>query len=182
MKNMFLQINLYKDTLAIKYGKSGSNARSGFTLIELMIVVVIIAIIAAIALPAYTEYTRKAVAAKAEQEIQKIAEQLERYKSRNFTYKRFDPGYIYGVSTLNEVVLPNGATGTDIKYKITIYDLDTGKALTSTDTDNRGLGWAIKAESSDVKNYNYLMTSKGLRCKTKSSISSYTACSGDETW
>ena len=58
MKNMFLQINLYKDTLAIKYGKSGSNARSGFTLIELMIVVVIIAIIAAIALPAYTEFCK----------------------------------------------------------------------------------------------------------------------------
>ena len=67
--------------------------KNGFTLIELMVVVVILAIIAAIALPSYSAYTRKAAVSQAEQEVQKIAEQLERHKSRNFSYKGFDPGY-----------------------------------------------------------------------------------------
>ena len=62
---------------------------SGFTLIEMMVVVVVLAIIAAIAMPAYSEYVRKASAAQAEQEMQKIAGHLERYKSKNFTYKYY---------------------------------------------------------------------------------------------
>ncbi|MFW2045277.1 type IV pilin protein [Acinetobacter variabilis] len=149
--------------------------KNGFTLIELMVVVVILAIIAAIALPSYAAYTRKAAVSQAEQEIQKIAEQLERHKSRNFSYKGFDPGYIYGQSSpMVSVSVKN--------YTLTIRDLDSQKLLTSTDGDMRGQGWAIKAETTDNQNYNLLMTSTGIRCKSKSSISGYQACSGNETW
>ena len=59
----------------------------GFTLVELMVVVMVVAVVAAIALPNYQAYVRKANAAFAQQEILKLADQLERHKTRNFSYK-----------------------------------------------------------------------------------------------
>lgn len=173
MKKMSHLNNKVRNTIGIT--NSIPFHKNGFTLIELMVVVVILAIIAAIALPSYAAYTRKAAVSQAEQEIQKIAEQLERHKSRNFSYKGFDPGYIYGQSSpMLSVSVKN--------YTLTIRDLDSQKLLTSTDGDMRGQGWAIKAETTDNQNYNLLMTSTGIRCKSKSSISGYQACSGNETW
>ena len=121
----------------------------GFTLIELMIVVVVIAIFAAIALPSYQAYTRKANAAFAQQEILKLADQLERHKTRNFNYKNF------ATSTLT---LNRGG------YTITITDdTTTGNALNSTATN--GQTWVIKALTTDAKNFNVIMKSTGLKCK-----------------
>ena len=179
MKNMYQRVNLNTNLPTYSYCKQ-QNFQLGFTLIEMMVVVVIIAILVAIALPAYTEYTRKAVASTAQQEMQKIGEQLERYKTKNFTYKGFDPNYIYGqTSPMSEITLPIGATGTNVKYTLTIKDPVTGKELSSTDDANRGRNWAIKAESTDIKNFNLLMTSEGLRCKTKDSVT-FTACTGSD--
>lgn len=62
----------------------------GFTLIELMVVVVIVAILAAIAIPSYQVYARRANASEAQQEIQRLATELERWKSRNFNYQGFN--------------------------------------------------------------------------------------------
>jgi len=67
--------------------------QQGFTLIELMVVVAIVAILAMIAIPSYQTHTRKAIAGQAQQEIQKLAEQLERHKGKNFSYLGFDPSY-----------------------------------------------------------------------------------------
>ena len=172
----------------------------GFNLIELMVVLVIITILTVIAIPAYQQYARRADASKAEQEIQKISEQLERFKSKNFTYRCFDPKAVYGQivdttgsnkcknnSPMVEVNLPNGATGSAIKYVITIMDLqDSSKKL--TDDGTFGRGYAIKALSKDAdKNYTYLLTSNGIRCKNKTSANvSYTGCgaaaNGMEGW
>jgi len=71
------------------------NTEKGFTLIELMVVVVVVAILAAIAVPSYQHYIRRAHLAQAQQEMLKLAEQLERHKAKNFSYKGFNAAYLY---------------------------------------------------------------------------------------
>nr|WP_249399509.1 type IV pilin protein [Acinetobacter tandoii] len=136
-----------------------------------MLVVVIVAIFAAIAIPSYLNYVRRADAGLAQQELQKIAEQLERHKSRNFSYRGFDPNFIYGVTgAMNSVTLPRGATSSGIKYTITIRDGDDPtKLLTDTTASPaiRARRWVMMAESTDVNNYSYLLSSTGVRCKNK---------------
>lgn len=164
----------------------------GFTLVELMIVLVIVAIFTAIAIPSYQEYARRADVSIAQQEMQKIAEQLERHKAKNFTYRGFDPNYMYGVtgSPLNSVTLPRGATGAAIKYTITIRDADDPTKLLTDATVPpviRARAWAMKAEGSDSRNYDVLLTSAGVRCKNKTkTLVDYTSCgtssTGSEAW
>lgn len=170
--------------------------RQGFTLIELMIVVVIIAILAAIALPSYQQYVRQSSTAQAQQEMQKLAEQLERHKGRNFTFKGFDASYLYRdhtdtvIAAFNApnqtLTLPVNATGSAIKYTLFIKDgSDASAPPLLTATTATGQGWAIKAVSSDVLNHSLLMTSAGMRCKNKTVANiSYSDCGsvGNESW
>ena len=72
-----------------------NRAQSGFTLIELMVVVVVSAILLAIAIPSYQSYVRKGHLAQAQQEMLKLADQLERHKAKNFSYKGFDIAHFY---------------------------------------------------------------------------------------
>ncbi|AJB46904.1 type IV pilin protein [Acinetobacter nosocomialis] len=149
----------------------------GFTLIELMIVVVIVAIFAAVAIPSYQAYVLRADASRAQQQMQQIAVQLSRQKSRNFNYI----GLSTGATT--PVILPVGATGSAIKYRITVRD---GDDTTKTLTDPTALGqnWVIRAEASDPNNFTYLFTSNGLRCKNKatSNVTYITCGTGAEPW
>ena len=150
----------------------------GFTLIEMMVVIVIIAILAAIIYPNYQDHVRRAAAAQAQQEMQKIANQLEIFKSKNLTYQNFDLKDLYSSNSSDEISTPVGSTGDMVKYKITLKDL-TDPTLSLKSSATSGFGWAIKAESTDVKNYNLLMTSEGVRCKTKDSVT-FTACTGSD--
>ena len=150
----------------------------GFTLIEMMIVIVIIAILAAIIYPNYQDHVRRAAAAQAQQEMQKIANQLEIFKSKNLTYQNFDLKDLYSSNSSDEISTPVGSTGDMVKYKITLRDL-TDPTLSLKNSSASGFGWTIMAESSDVKNYNLLMTSEGVRCKTKDSVT-FTACTGSD--
>ena len=150
---------------------------SGFTLIELMVVVVIVAIFAAIAIPSYQEYVRRAVASQAQQEMQRLATLLDRHKARNFSYRGF---------ATTSAVLPVGATGSAIKYTLTIRD-GNDPDLELTDDDAAGRNWAIQAVSSDDKNYTMLLTSTGMRCKNKTTANvDFESCgsttNGSEEW
>ena len=152
--------------LATRPSVARFNRVSGFTLIELMVVVIIIAIIAAIAIPSYQAYARRAVAAQAQQEMQRTAALLERNKARNFSYK----GFVLSAQSVQT-------------YSFDLKDgADTSKLLTATDADGRT--WTMKATTSNAQNYNFLMTSTGIRCKNKTAANiSYTSCgTGSEAW
>lgn len=163
------------------------NHIKGFTLIELMITVAIIAIIAAVALPSYQQYILKKDIALAQQEIQKLAGELERHKSRNFSYKGFDPAYLYPQGNTvavysadrGEISIPANYP----KYTLSIKSADN-KALTANDVS--GFDWVITAnranDSSGARLKNLRMTSQGERCMNNTSVS-YDSCgTGSEKW
>ncbi len=151
------------------------NKSSGFTLIELMVVVVIVAIFAAIAIPSYQEYLRRAQASQAQQEIMRLSTLLERHKARSFSYRGF---------ATTDVVLPANATGSSVKYNISIVDGDE-TSIELTDDNAPGRHWAIRAEPTDTNNFTLLLNSKGLRCKNKTKANvDFESCgtAGREEW
>ncbi|MEQ1075989.1 prepilin-type N-terminal cleavage/methylation domain-containing protein [Acinetobacter johnsonii] len=168
--------------------------RSGFTLIELMIVLVVIAVFAAIAVPSYQAYIQKKDLALAKQEALKMASELERFKNKNFSYKGFDATYLYPSydDATGELYLPVGGDESEAKYKLTVVDLAQKKSLSDTSTAVRGLNWAVAVERvkqgtepKQPRNYDLLLTSTGIRCmtKVKDTVTTYSDCGGSsESW
>lgn len=161
----------------------------GFTLIELMIVIMVVAVFAAIAIPSYQAQIRRTDTAAVQQELLKLAGQLERYKSQNFSYHGFDPKYLYG-QTLEMSSLDFPST-TNKKYTITLTDISETNPNTLLATSS-GLGqrWAIKAIPEKVGYDALLITSTGIKCKSKylvandlTNINNYTGCATNaEKW
>lgn len=60
--------------------------KSGFTLIELMVVVATVAILAAIAVPSYSDYVRRGKISEATMALQDLRVRLEQYFLDNRTY------------------------------------------------------------------------------------------------
>lgn len=188
----------------MKANFSSLSRAGGFTLLQLMITILILTILTSLAVSSYKQQQRRAACSAAEAEMSKLAEQLGRYKARNFNFKGFNPGYLYGsTGVVTSVTLPVSATGNAITYTLTLVDISTATpaplaegALAAGATSTLGLGqqWAILAsrnESNTLQstNYNLLLTSTGVRCKTKSavanvsSLSSYQGCgNASEAW
>lgn len=153
---------------------SAKKNNQGFTLIEVMVTVVIVAIFAVIAIPSYQEYARRSVASEAQQEIQRLAVLLDRHKARNFNYK--------GFTTVSSTVAPSS----NYPYTVSIVDNAINNPLL-TSNSAVGQGWAIQAVTQDPKNYSFLLTSTGVRCKNKtSSLVTFATCdtavNGAEVW
>lgn len=177
----------------------------GFTLIELMVVVLIISIFAAIAYPSYNQYILRKDLAVVQKEALRLSNELEKYKAKNFSYKGFNPVFAYTGydGTTGELLLPVGSDATSAKYMLKLVDLESRQPLTvAFDADGKetstseavsGLGWAIRAiRLTDVNgslkqpnNYDILLTSEGVKCKTRYSgeVDAFVSC-GDykEEW
>ena len=160
--------------LAARLSRSTRQNRvSGFTLIELMVTVVIVAILAAIAFPSYTAYMERRDLAIVKQEALRISTELERFKSKNFSYKGFDASYLFSYVGVDEngapvpssyynkatgqLFLPLGSTTSTAKYTLTLVDggteykpLTIAKNNDGTETSDsasvNGLTWVIALE------------------------------------
>ena len=149
---------------------------TGFTLIELMITVAIVAIIAAIAIPSYDTYIRRADLSTAQQEMLKVAELLEKHRSRNFSYD----GFILRDPVLNEGPYAEVDNATKTTLLLPLDASSGNQKFTLTLTVNAQT-WSLKAVSQSPRNYSLLLTSTGLKCKTKTAANMTTSSCGNET-
>lgn len=156
----------------------------GFSLIEIMIVIVMLAILVGIAIPNYQHYIRKSQFTQAQQEVYKLAEQLERYKTRNFTYKSFNADYLYSsLDGNNAEIVFDTSTQTlnlsfnqgQVKYVIKIIDEDTLKPLNNDEA--KGVNWRIEARSTDPRNKSLLLSNDGTTCQKTAVPSQGEICS-----
>jgi type IV pilus assembly protein PilE len=115
---------------------AGENPR-GFTLIEVMITVVVVAILAAIALPSYQQVVRKGNRADAKAVLMETSQFMERY---------FTTNNAYAGATVLSTVSPKGASGTDVRYTIT---LATTLATVTTPATFVITATPVNAQSSD---------------------------------
>ncbi|ENW22470.1 type IV pilin protein [Acinetobacter haemolyticus] len=138
------------------------NKQSAFTLIELMITVAIVAIIAAIAIPSYQHYVRRAELSVAQQEMGKVAALLEKHRTRNFSYD----GFVLKGTSENKGPYFDVPNATDTTLLIPLDKTAGDQKFTLSLTVN-SQSWAIKSIKKDARNYDLLLRSDGVRCKTK---------------
>lgn len=157
----------------------------GFTLVEVIIVIVIISVFAAFAIPNYQEQMRKKDRAVVQQELQRLATELDRFKSKNFSYKGFNIQEVLSVSGSTATTLDVPILDATKKFRITLKDGDDRSLTSSTSS---GLAWVMTAERLDeneARQYKYItLTSTGKRCMTKKSSISAKTCTdaGEESW
>ena len=124
-------------------------------------------VITQVAVSSYRQYILRSYASTAEVEMQRLAQDLERCKSRNFSYRAYTP------TTIN--------VGNPLKYTVTLQASST-KSLVDDGTD-----WVMRAVPVDDSNYTYLLNSQGLKCRNKAvAIVTLIDCGGEsngsESW
>lgn len=98
--------------------------RSGFTLIEVMIVVAIVSILAAIAIPSYTRYTLRSYRAEGRNMLLEATQWLEKNYTVSQSYALAADGTtaittaILAAANVNLNVVPRGSSGSAVRYNI----------------------------------------------------------------
>ncbi|MFV5264138.1 type IV pilin protein [Acinetobacter courvalinii] len=144
-----------------------------------MITVAIVAIIAAIAIPSYEVYIRRAELSTAQQEMLKVAELLEKHRARNFSYD----GFFLRDPVLNEGPYADVDNATKTRLLLPL-DANSGKQKFTMTLTLNAQTWALTTVSENPRNYSLLLTSTGIKCKTKTpaNITAQACGLGQEDW
>jgi type IV pilus assembly protein PilE len=99
--------------------------QQGFTLVEMLVVVAIIGIIAAVAMPAYQEHVDNARRAQAKGALVAFATRIERHYAETGSYEMASDGAKMTADSLFYSAIPQGASGDDRDYILSIDDSGT---------------------------------------------------------
>lgn len=131
--------------------------RTGFTLIEVMVVVALVAILAAIALPSYHEAVRRSQRAEARAGLLKAAHWLERVATATGSYLKDEAGFPETLKTVPSSAYaigfePADAKGSGYTLTATPRGAQVGDKCGGYTLDQTGLrGLASPGASDDLK-------------------------------
>ena len=131
-------------------------AKSGFTLVEILIVVVILGILAAIVIPQFTEASTEAKTSSLCTDLQTIRSQIELYKIQHNDVKPNMTVDANGDNALTQVTLINGtvvASGTPDSYGPYIQKIPTNQ-FTDSDAIAEGVADPVPVDATGGWYYN----------------------------
>lgn len=132
--------------------------RSGFTLVELMIVVAIMGILAALAIPAFVGYIRRSKTAEATDNLNKMFKAASSYYSKEQAADQAITAATAGACTVDDGAASPATPKAD-------------KQAFSADADFSAIGFNI----ADFVYYSYSLESAASKCANTSSTAVYTA-------